>query len=184
MQRIGSVLQGQRSKMTGELFEKMIDAACRYYKEKGIAVIEKTPEPMKVLSQMDQRGQFKACFTKQAQPDYKGAQRGGKTVVFEAKHTDADRIAYSRLTETQIENMYAYEAMGAECFVLVSFMLQDFYRIPWSVWKNMKNLYGRKYLLQSDLEKFRVKVAGYDIHTQGNILHFLDGIDGGTEDDR
>lgn len=170
MQGVERRLQGQRSKMIGELFEKMIDASCRYYKEKGIAVIEKTPEPMKVLSGMDKRGQFKACFTKQAQPDYKGVVIGGRTVIFEAKHTDGDRITYSRLTETQVEVLQGYDAMGATCFVLVSFGLNDFYRIPWAVWNNMKKLYGRKYLIQSDLEKFR-------INAQGNILYFLDSIE-------
>ena len=55
---------GKRAKLTGELFEKLVEASCRHYRETGQAVIEKTPEPMKPLSGMDSRGRFQACFTK------------------------------------------------------------------------------------------------------------------------
>lgn len=52
-------LSGSRSRASGEYFEGMISAACRFYEEKGISVIEKTPEPMKVLKPYDRkRGQF------------------------------------------------------------------------------------------------------------------------------
>ena len=46
---------GKRAKLTGELFEKLVEASCRYYREDGQAVIEKTPEPMKPLSGMDRQ---------------------------------------------------------------------------------------------------------------------------------
>ena len=163
-------LQGKRSKMVGALFEKMIDASCRYYREAGLAVIEKTPEPMKPLSKMDKYGQFKACFTKAAQPDYKGTLRGGRTVIFEAKHTDSETITYNRLTEAQMDAMEAYHEMGAVCFVLVSFSFCDFYRIPWVEWNEMPMLYGRKHLKRSELKRFKIR-------ERGNILYFLEGVE-------
>ncbi len=163
-------LQGKRSKMVGALFEQMIDASCRYYREAGLAMIEKTPEPMKPLSGMDKRGQFKACFTKAAQPDYKGSLMGGRTVIFEAKHTDKEIITYNRLTEAQMDAMEAYHEMGAECFILVSFSFCDFYRIPWIEWNDMSMLYGRKHLKRQELERFKIR-------EQGNILYFLDGLE-------
>ena len=159
-------LAGKRAKLTGELFERLVEASCRHYRETGQAVIEKTPEPMKPLSGMDSRGRFQACFTKPAQPDYKGVLRGGRAVVFEAKHTDGDTIAYNRLTETQMNCMEAYHEMGALCFVLVSFGFQDFFRIPWQDWNDMPYIYGRKHLKQTELEQFRVG-------EKGNVLFFL-----------
>ena len=39
-------IAGRRSQAVGEMFEGIIDAACRYYKDKGMAIVEKTPEPM------------------------------------------------------------------------------------------------------------------------------------------
>ncbi|MCI5680164.1 MAG: Holliday junction resolvase RecU [Bacteroidales bacterium] len=167
-------LQGKRSKMVGALFEQMISASCRYYREAGIAVIEKTPEPMKPLSKMDKRGQFKACFTKAAQPDYKGTLQGGRTLIFEAKHTDKETITYNRLTEAQMDAMEAYHEMGAECFILVSFSFCDFYRIPWTEWNDMQMLYGRKYMKRCELERYRIK-------EKGDVLYFLDGLEAGAE---
>ena len=163
-------LAGKRAKLTGELLEKLVEASCRYYREDGQAVIEKTPEPMKPLSGMDSRGRFQACFTKPAQPDYKGVLRGGRAVVFEAKHTDGDTIAYNRLTETQMDCMEAYHEMGALCFVLVSFGFRDFFRIPWPDWNDMPYIYGRKHLKQTELERFRVG-------EKGNVLFFLEGVE-------
>ena len=119
---------------------------------------------------MDRQGRFQACFTKAAQPDYKGVLAGGRAVVFEAKHTDGETIAYGRLTETQMDCMEAYHEMGALCFVLVSFGFQDFFRIPWQDWNDMPYIYGRKHLKQTELEQFRVG-------EKGNVLFFLEGVE-------
>ena len=162
-------LIGKRSKRAGQLFENIVDASCRFYEELGIAKIEKTPEPMKVLSRMDKQGTFKACFTKAAQPDYKGTLKGGRAIIFEAKHTDQESITYTRLTEAQLKAMEEYHAMGAECFILASFSFCDFYRIPWEEWRDMPLLYGRKYIKRCELERFKIK-------ENGNILYFLDGL--------
>ena len=164
-------LRGRRSKLTGELFERLIDTSCRYYEDAGVARIEKTPEPMKPLSGMDRRGQFQACFTKAAQPDYKGSLRGGRAIIFEAKHTDGNSISYSRLTAEQFDAMEGYHAMGALCFLLLSFGFADFYRVPWEHWRRMREIYGRKHLKREDLEPFRVR-------ERGNVLYFLEGIGG------
>ena len=50
---------GSRARVSGEYFEGMISAACQFYEEKGISVIEKKPETMRLLKPYDQkRGQF------------------------------------------------------------------------------------------------------------------------------
>mgnify|MGYP000112596996 FL=1 len=68
------VMAGRRSRAVGDYFEQMIIAASAFYEEKGISVIEKTPEPMKVLGVHNRKlGQFICCFSKRAQPDFKGA---------------------------------------------------------------------------------------------------------------
>ncbi len=71
-------ITGARSRASGEMFEGWISAACDFYQRTGYAVIEKTPEPMKPLGKADRFGRFLACFTKQAQPDFKGALCGGR----------------------------------------------------------------------------------------------------------
>ena len=83
---------GARSRVEGAGFENIINSACAYYCSIGLADVEKTPEPMKPIGSPDRAGRFIACYTKQAQPDYKGILRGGKAVNFEAKHTDSDPL--------------------------------------------------------------------------------------------
>ena len=154
----------------GDHFENLIAASLRWYEDKGVACIEKTPEPMKPLRAPNRQGQFLACYVKAGQPDFKGTLTGGRSVVFEAKHTDGDRIEYNRLTDEQVEKLSTHHKLGAAAFVLVSFGLQDFYRIPWEVWRDMKAIYGRKHIKQPELEPYRVQyIAG--------VLKLLEGIE-------
>lgn len=166
--------KGLQSKRAGEHFENMISASLRWYEERGVACIEKTPEPMRPLRAPNRQGQFLACYVKAGQPDFKGTLTGGRSVVFEAKHTDSDRIEFGRLTNEQIEKLSTHHKLGAATFVLVSFGLQDFYRIPWEVWRDMKTIYGRKHMKQPELEPYRVQyIAG--------VLKLLEGIKIGKE---
>ena len=57
MARINNAaLRGKQNRAAGALFEQMIDAACRYYRQAGIAEIEKTPEAMKPLGHQNGKG--------------------------------------------------------------------------------------------------------------------------------
>lgn len=162
--------KGLLSRRAGEHFENMISASLSWYEDRGVACVEKTPEPMKPLRAPNRQGQFLACYVKAGQPDYKGTLTGGRAVVFEAKHTDGDRIEYSRLTDEQITKLSKHHALGAVAFVLVSFGLQDFYRIPWEVWRDMRDIYGRKHIKQAELGEYRVQyIAG--------VLKLLEGIE-------
>lgn len=156
---------GRRSKAVGEQWEKIIDQSCEYYSEKGEAVIEKTPEAMKPIRRL-KNGQFVAVYTKMAQPDYKGTLTGGHTIVFEAKHTDADRMLRSVISSEQEKQLNKYSALGAECSVMISFGFKKFYKVPWAVFRDMKLHFGRKYIVPQDLEK-------YEIHYIGGVLRFL-----------
>lgn len=152
-------LSGRRSNIVGGMFEGMLNSACNYYRDKGAAIIEKTPEPMRPIKPYGDRGrgQYIACFEKQAQPDYKGVLCDGRAIIFEAKHTDKDRIQESVITETQRQNLDDFQKMGAQCFVMVSMGFRDFFRVPWGIFGNMKNRYGRKYMKLEDLEPFKLK---------------------------
>ena len=65
-------IRGKQARVAGGYFENIISASCDYYLSRGLAKIEKTPEPMKPLGAKNRKGQFLACYTKQAQPDYGG----------------------------------------------------------------------------------------------------------------
>ena len=150
--------QGMVSHAQGKLFERYIDNSLSYYEKLGEAIVEKTPEPMKPIKSLG-NGRFISCFEKKAQPDYKGILKGGRTVVFEAKYTSTDRIEQSRLADWQAAALERYEKMGAICFILVGFASGEVCKVPWSIWRYMKEYFGHKYLTVDDLKGYRVKLG-------------------------
>lgn len=161
-----AVLTGQRNRAAGEEWERILEAACQHYRLKGRAEIEKTPEPIKQLGSKNSQGKFMACYTKKAQPDYKGTLAGGRSVVFEAKHTDSDRLQQSAVTPDQEKRLNRHMALGADCFVMVSFGFREFFKVPWANFRAMKEHYGRKYITPEDVREYAVKYIG-------GVLHFL-----------
>lgn len=147
--------QGKKSRNYGKRFEERLDAAFEYYQRKGLADIEKTPEPMRPIKNLGD-GRFVAVYVKKAQADYKGTVKGGRTYVFEAKYTEKDRLEQSRVTEEQTRYLDRHQELGARCFILAGFSSGDVYRVPWDVWKNMKEAFGRKYVTERDLNPYRV----------------------------
>ena len=155
----------------------MIKAACAFYLDGGIADVSKAAEPIRIISKPDKRGRFTAIFTEQAEPDFKGTLAPeGRTVVFDAKHTDGDRIEYSRVSEKQRQILEHYHQFGAVSFVLVSFDFKRFYRIPWPFFRDMQKSHGRKHLKEPDLIAAEFAVRG-----AGNVVYFLDNIYGGND---
>lgn len=169
MTRLDAAVQGRRNKATGEYFEKIIERACEYYSKIGYAEIQKTPEPMRVIKRLD-GGKFVAVFTKQAQPDYKGTLRGGQAIVFEAKHTDGEKMMQSVITSEQEYRLDKHHSLEACCYVLVSFELKEFFFVPWEVFRAMKWIFGRKYIKPDDIKEYEVRYCG--------ILLFLEKLKG------
>lgn len=163
MSSVSNRIGGKRARANGEHFEALIERVCFMYDLRGEAYIMKTPEPMKPIKPYSRAGQFIACYTKQAQPDYKGTLKGGRAVVFEAKHTATGRIEQSRVTPEQSAALSKHEALGALCFVLVSFQFKKFYCIPWSVWRTIPETFGKLSVNEKD-------VSAYEV----NISYFLD----------
>ncbi len=159
-------IRGRVSKSRGRMFEEMIDSACTFYGIKGEAVISKSNEPMRPLSKPNGKGQFLACFTKKSGPDYIGVLAGGRFIAMEAKHTDNDRLQQSAVGSEQEKRLNQYMTLGAECFVMVSFGFQEFFKVPWEVFRDMKKLYGRKYITPADVQEYKIRYIG-------GILHFL-----------
>ena len=147
-QRLGAI-----AKAKGKHFEERLDQAFAYYRDRGYAIIEKTPEPMRPTKNLG-NGKFIAFFEKKAQPDYKGIIKGGRTVMFEAKFTAKERMEQDRVEREQGEYLDRHECLGARCYVLAGFGSGEVYRVPWSVWKDMKEHFGRKYVTETDLEDY------------------------------
>ena len=162
-------LIGYKNKSNGALFESYIENACKKYLELDIAYIEKTPEAFHV-SQSNRDGTFTGYYKKKCQPDFKGILCDGTGIMFEAKHTDTDQIKQCVVSEHQWNSLDKYEKYGAKCYVMVSMQFTDYYRVPWTVWKNMKALFGHKYMNKEDLQEYKLKWTL-------QMIHILDGIE-------
>ena len=168
-QRYKRQIAGARARIAGEIFENQIEGSLRWHIDRGLLKANKTPEPMKPLGKPNTRGQFLACYTKKAQVDFCGTMYGGRSVRFEAKQTDSDRFEHKRLTDEQMDDLRDHQKLGALCFVLLCFGFDHFYRVPWQVWENMKEIYGRKYVTERDVQQFRIPVSS-------GVLKILHGI--------
>ena len=146
------------SRERGKAFEDRIDASLEYYRSRGYAAVEKTPEPMKPIKPLGD-GKFIACYVKKAQADYKGLVKGGRTVIFEAKYTDSDRLSQDRVTQEQTDYLNERAALGARCYVIGGFSSGNVYLIPWGIWCSMKDLFGHKYATEKDLENCKIKTG-------------------------
>lgn len=147
--------RGAVSRSQGLLHEKMIEAGCIYYRQTGRAYIVKEPEPFRVLKKDKRTGRATIQFVKHAQPDFHGTLKGGRTIVFEAKHTNSDRIKQDLITPEQAASLTVQERLGAAAFVCAGIDNRAF-MVPWSVWSDMKKYFGRKYATADDLEPFEV----------------------------
>lgn len=157
-----------RSRMNnqqGDAFEKMISAGCATYKKRGRALIEKTPEPCKIIKK-EAGGRAIVQFQKheKAQCDFKGVLNDGRAVIFESKATTEKRMNQDRLSFTQFKQLAEYEKMGAVAGVCVLINKTAAF-IPFVIWSNMKAIYGRKYITEEEAEVFQVETPA--------AIHFL-----------
>ncbi|RCX20914.1 recombination protein U [Anaerobacterium chartisolvens] len=163
--------RGKVNNAQGLLFENSIKAACQTYRNRGIAEIDKTPEPFRVTKKHP-NGEFTGRFTAPAQPDFQGTLSEGRSIVFEAKYTTTDRMKRDVLTTEQMDVLEYHRKLGALTAVCAG--IQDrHYFIPWTRWRDMKLHYGRQYVTQADVEKYRVRFTGAVmfldyIHPQSN----------------
>lgn len=173
--KVSNELMGRQNKKVGQYFEMLISYSCDEYEKEGVAKIEKQNEPLEAIKPYVDRygrarnGLFVACFKEKSGVDYKGTLKGGRSVVFEAKHTDSDVMKRDRLKEHQLEYLRRHEELGAICFVILSFGLQNYYKIPFSDWDNMKAVFGKVSVREKDIEKYKLK-------TISKRILFLEGI--------
>lgn len=154
-EKLKTIYKNTKNNAMGRFFEHSIELACKKYKETGIANIEKTPEPFRVLEKNHKNGTFKGRFIANAQPDFKGTLAGGKSIVFEAKYTSTDTIRAAVITEEQYKSLEEHYALGAEAGVCIGIKEQYFF-VPWEVWRSLKEHTGKKSATAIDLASYEV----------------------------
>lgn len=96
-------IRGKQARVAGGYFENIISASCDYYLSRGLAKIEKTPEPMKPLGAKNRKGQFLACsrielFAREAAPGWDVW--GNEAPTPEVKDAPADSVELAGKEET------------------------------------------------------------------------------------
>lgn len=150
--------RNRKSNDRGRIFENLLMKGCQYYKERGIAVINKVYEPYICLKNL-QSGRFIGQHMDKAEPDFKGVLATGRAVAFEAKSTQKSRIQRNAVTPTQLEWLSEQDRMGALVFVAVN-IKERFFRVPFEKWDNMQSCYGKKFLMPDDIEEYEVIFDG------------------------
>ncbi len=153
----------------GHLHEAMIEGACRAYQTKGRAYVIKVPEPFRVITKNRGRGIATVQFIAHAQPDFVGVLKDGRAIAFEAKHTDMDKLHQRVVTPTQAAALQTFRDLGGAAAVCAGIGGECF-MIPWEVFSNMKDIFGRLYVTAAEVSRYRVKFDG--------VVWFLDYADG------
>lgn len=157
--KINRSYQNRLNNAQGKYFERLIEQACIYYNHKGIAMIEKTPEPFTV-TKLNGYGKFEGRFIGKAQPDFKGTLKGGQAIVFEAKYTNKDRIKQDVITKNQARLLSVHEFLGAKVGVCCMINKTVGF-VDWSVWDTMLDKFGRKYITEEELREFEIPTPGF-----------------------
>lgn len=157
-QKARQIWQNMQNNAQGHIFESCIESGCDDYSRQERAEVEKTPEPFRV-TQKGKDGKFEGRFIANAQPDFKGTLIGGRAIVFEAKHTTTPKIHQNVITETQWRSLDRHQKLGALVGVCAG-IGQDFFFVPWDVWKSMKLLFGHKYATAAELSPWQVRFDG------------------------
>lgn len=101
----------------GQTFENLIDYTNNVYRNKGIALINKRPTPMKIIGKT--RGKQHICtFAEKSTVDYDGIYQG-KAIVFEAKSVNLKRLPLDIIPNHQIEYLEKADKQGAISFLIV-----------------------------------------------------------------
>lgn len=160
---VAKKLQGGQNRSAGKAFEDMVARSFEFHRKEGIAIIDKTPEPMKIIRRM-QGGHFEACFEKRAQPDFKGILKGGQAIVCEVKCTTTAKLHKDVVNKWQAAYLNEAASLGAWCYVIAGFIshgIWNAYKIPWEIWSGMEEYYGHKYITEAEAEKYRVERNGF-----------------------
>ena len=178
--RVPLQYQNKVNNAQGHAFEDLIKRGCTTYLMQDRAIIDKTPEPFCVMEK-SRDGIFKGRFTARAQPDFQGTLAGGRSIVFEAKYTTTDRLKRDVLTDEQQDALERHRNRGAVSGVCAG-IGNNFFFVPWVIWRDMKEHFGRKYVTAANLEPFRVRFNGAVLfldwkHSKGAARLIMDHIE-------
>lgn len=162
--------------LRGDDLEEQINRTNQLYREKGLAVVQKVPTPIKPIRiDSESRTITLAYFEQKSTVDYIGVVQG-VPICFDAKETTKNFLPMSNIHEHQVAFMNEFRQQKGIAFLIVHFKKYDeYYFLPIEI---LKELYdatqngGRKSI---PYEKFDKR---YQISIEGGLyLHYLKALE-------
>lgn len=159
--------------LRGSVLEEMINMTNSFYREKGLALIQKVPTPITPIT-IDKHSHHitLAYFDQKSTVDYIGVVQG-IPVCFDAKECNNDNFSLQNLHEHQYRFMEDFEKQGGIAFILLFYTHRDErYYIPFDYIKKFverKNAGGIKHFKIDEIDR------SYIIRQKsGAICHYLE----------
>jgi len=161
-----------RSKgLRGSDLEDLIHETIEYYRQQGLARIDKIATPVKVVDIDGQGTITKAFFEKKSTVDFMGIIQG-VGVAFDAKETNLKSLPLSNIHDHQLEFMEDISKQSGLAFLIVHFKFCDeFYLLPYETLAKYVKASGkgaRKSIPYTGMDPaLKIEMI------RGNILNFL-----------
>ena len=143
----------------GRAFEEEVIRANTYYKNKGLALIQKISTPWNVIK----RGKETLAFPKEKSTlDFRGTVKGGLSISFDCKESQDEKgLPLKHIQEHQIEYIRTALAVGETSFILCSmkkinkvfFIKGEIVLEYWDRWKANKGKRGYNYIPMLDMKE-------------------------------
>lgn len=113
--------------LRGSVLEDMINTTNELYRDKGLALIQKIPTPIKPINIDKGKGVITlAYFEQKSTVDYIGVVQG-IPIAFDAKETTKESLPLANIHDHQIEFMKDFVKQGGEAFLIIYFKKYDEY---------------------------------------------------------
>ena len=161
--------------LRGSTLEDLINFTNESYRDKGLALVQKIPTPIKPIKIDKESSQITlAYFEKDSTVDYIGVVQG-VPVCFDAKECATDTFPLANIHPHQVEFMEAFEKQGGVAFFLIFYSHENqFYYLPLRhlmiFWNRMQEG-GRKSFRREELDD-----QYYLNKKSGFLVPYLDGI--------
>lgn len=161
--------------LRGSTLEELINLTNEKYQEKGLALIQKIPTPIKPIKiDHEKRHISLAYFEQKSTVDYIGVVQG-IPICFDAKETSKEFLSLHNIHEHQINFMATFEKQKGVAFLLVFFSKYDeYYYLSFKTlnnyWVNAKA--GGRKSIPYDAFKPENQIQ----MKQGVLLHYLANI--------
>lgn len=159
--------------LRGSGLEELINITNMKYREKGIALVQKVPTPIKPVEINKLKGQITlAYFEQRSTVDYIGVAQG-IPLCFDAKESASNTFNMQNIHEHQYEFMKDFEKQGGVSFIIIYFSKKNIYY--YLRFKDITKFYERAKKGIKQSFRFEELNPDFEINMKNGIfVHYLD----------